>query len=278
MQFLILLGFAIALFAILFALQNPTPVLVNFFVWQFQNPLALVILVTLAMGVLAGLLLSMPAIVRRSWRIGGLKKQVEILGRQLQEREQEVSRQQQQTAVVQQSQRNLLSALAVAEPETGLLRNDSMPRTLDYLLQPPDHTTRSSVCVYLLEVSDPSNDLQSAPLARELQRAIASRLQAQAHPQSWLHHSEPGRFTCIATGLNAKTAAEFGETLRASIADPPLQRPDGSVVPLTVNAGGAIAPPALTITSTALLLQAEEALLQVKKRGQNRFRLVEVQS
>lgn len=278
MQFLILLGFAIALFAILFALQNPTLVLVNFFVWQFQNPLALVILVTLAMGLLAGILLSMPAIVRRSWRIGGLKKQLEILGRQLQEREQEVSRQQQRTDSVQQSHRNLLSALAIAEPETGLLRSDSLTQTLDYLLQPPDRSPRVPVSVYLVEVSNPTDTLQEAAPERELQRAIATRLQAQAHPQSWLHHGGPGRFTCVAAGLDARNAAEFGETLRVSITDHPLQRPDGSAVTLIVHAGGAIAPPAVSITSTALLQQAEEALQQSKKRGQNHFRLVEVKA
>jgi uncharacterized integral membrane protein len=69
----------IAVLAVIFALQNTVPVVVNFLPWEFQGSLALVLLLTLALGVIVGLLVSVPSIIRRSRRISHQQKIIENL-------------------------------------------------------------------------------------------------------------------------------------------------------------------------------------------------------
>jgi len=70
---------SIACLAVIFALQNSVPVVVNFLPWEFQGSLALVLLLTLALGVIVGLLVSVPSIIGRSRRISHQQKIIENL-------------------------------------------------------------------------------------------------------------------------------------------------------------------------------------------------------
>lgn len=65
----VILSMAIAAFAIAFALQNSTPVVVTFMVWRFESSLALVLVATLILGALITALLSTTAAVRKSWKL-----------------------------------------------------------------------------------------------------------------------------------------------------------------------------------------------------------------
>ncbi|WP_315787945.1 LapA family protein [Fischerella sp. JS2] len=53
-RILTLLALLIAIAAVIFALQNSTPVLVQFLAWQAQESMALVLLLTFTFGVLFG--------------------------------------------------------------------------------------------------------------------------------------------------------------------------------------------------------------------------------
>lgn len=57
---LVLLSFAVA-----FAFQNAIPIRVVFLIWQFEGSLALVLVVTFVLGVVAGLLASIPRWLKR---------------------------------------------------------------------------------------------------------------------------------------------------------------------------------------------------------------------
>lgn len=275
MQVLTILALAIALFAILFALQNPTPVLINFFVWQFQDPLAVVILLTLAVGVAAGVLVSFPSILRRSWKIGSYKKQMEELRWQLQEKDKELIAQQQRVHTFREKHQDLLSAIGATEPKTGLLRGESAVQGVAHLLQ-QQASGAGPVCAYLIEVGAETS--QDWATQEKMWKAIALRLHTISPPGSWLHHDGKGHFTCAVAGLDAKTASDFGESLRSTIADQPLVLEGGAQVPMVVSIGGAIANPAEHLDSYTLLQQAEAALEHARKRGRNRFRLVEARS
>ena len=72
----ILFALLIALVAVIFALQNTAAVTVTFFIWNFQGSLALVLLGTLAVGLLIGLLAALPGLVRGRVTIGGHKKKI----------------------------------------------------------------------------------------------------------------------------------------------------------------------------------------------------------
>ncbi|HEY3343745.1 MAG TPA: lipopolysaccharide assembly protein LapA domain-containing protein [Anaerolineaceae bacterium] len=74
MQILIFIALVIAIVAVIFALQNLAAVTVTFLFWSIHGSLALVLLVTLAGGVLISLLASMPGLVHGKWTSSGQKK------------------------------------------------------------------------------------------------------------------------------------------------------------------------------------------------------------
>lgn len=75
----LILAMIIAVLAVIFALQNSVPIVINFLPWEFQGSLALILLITLVLGVLIGLLVSVPSIFRRSRRISHQTKIIEDL-------------------------------------------------------------------------------------------------------------------------------------------------------------------------------------------------------
>ena len=88
MQLALILGITIAIGAVVFALQNNLPVVVTVALWRFEGSLALVLLVSLGLGALITGLLSSPAVIRRQWTLGRLRKQVADLERQLADQQQ----------------------------------------------------------------------------------------------------------------------------------------------------------------------------------------------
>ena len=67
----------IALAAVVFALQNAHPIQIKFAIWNLpQASLALVLLITLILGILVGLLFMTSSIYSRNKHISSLKKRV----------------------------------------------------------------------------------------------------------------------------------------------------------------------------------------------------------
>ena len=65
MPLIILGALALAIGVVVFALNNNDPVVVSFMVWEFEGSLALILLLTLALGVLLGILVCLPTILRK---------------------------------------------------------------------------------------------------------------------------------------------------------------------------------------------------------------------
>ncbi|MHB0989323.1 MAG: LapA family protein [Bellilinea sp.] len=84
MSILLVLALVIAIIAVIFALQNTAAVTVSFFFWQFHESLALVLLLTVILGVLIGILTILPGSIRSKWRISSQRKKVDILEKALQ--------------------------------------------------------------------------------------------------------------------------------------------------------------------------------------------------
>jgi GGDEF domain-containing protein len=272
MPFLVILALAIALLAVLFALQNTAPVAISFFAWSAQEPLALVLLITLAAGVIAGLLISVPSLIKRNIKLSHRQRELKEMGWQFEEKDREV-------ATYRQKHRELLAALAVNEPRTGLLKEEFAPHGISYLLQRPTNPMDSNrgrwVGVFLIDAHPSESMNGNAPMLQDLVlQAIAQRLQRTSPPDSWLYHNGYGRFVVADAGLNPKTASDEGEALRRALADYPLELENGTVVPITVNIGGAIAQSG-TLEGRTLLQQAEAALAYAKQRGHNRFHLAD---
>ena len=83
MQLMLILGIVFASGAVIFALQNTATVAVSLAAWQVEGSLALVLLITLGLGVLIAGLISSPAMISRQWATVRLRRQVVDLEREV---------------------------------------------------------------------------------------------------------------------------------------------------------------------------------------------------
>ena len=83
MVFSLILALLFAILAVIFAVQNPTMVEITFFTWQIEGSLALVVFITLVVGVLIGLLVMIPSVVKRSINLSGQRKKIAGLEKDL---------------------------------------------------------------------------------------------------------------------------------------------------------------------------------------------------
>ena len=70
-------GIIIALCAVVFALQNTTPITIKFFIWSLPDTsMALVLVITMAIGLIVGMLFLAPGILKRNKTISDLRKKI----------------------------------------------------------------------------------------------------------------------------------------------------------------------------------------------------------
>ena len=83
MHLFLIVALGLAILTVIFALQNTTPVVVTFMFWEFEGSLALVLMLTFALGVLVSALVSIPAMVKRRSVVSNQTKKVEELENRL---------------------------------------------------------------------------------------------------------------------------------------------------------------------------------------------------
>ena len=76
MQFVIIFALIVSIFAVMFALQNPNVVPLTFFVWKFEQPLALFLLIAMAIGALIISILTIPGWLRSRQQRNKHRKEV----------------------------------------------------------------------------------------------------------------------------------------------------------------------------------------------------------
>ena len=79
MRFFIVLALLIALAIVLFALQNSTIVTVSFLSFHYNGSLALILIVVFTLGLLAGILISIPPLLRKHSDLREQKRRVKQL-------------------------------------------------------------------------------------------------------------------------------------------------------------------------------------------------------
>lgn len=79
----LLLGVSLALFAI----QNSTAITVQFAIWEFQSPLALIILGAFGLGLGMAIVLSIPGYLSDQWQKLWLRSKVSKLGHKVEKHE-----------------------------------------------------------------------------------------------------------------------------------------------------------------------------------------------
>ncbi len=73
MQRSLIIGLVLAILLVIFALQNAQEVIITLYFWKFQSSLALLLLISLAIGVFLGAIFSVPSITKRNKKIEELK-------------------------------------------------------------------------------------------------------------------------------------------------------------------------------------------------------------
>jgi uncharacterized integral membrane protein len=75
----LIVGIAIAIGAVAFALQNNVPVTVTFLVWRFDSSLAMVLLLALAIGAIVMALVTAPGALKARWALSRQRKEIDEL-------------------------------------------------------------------------------------------------------------------------------------------------------------------------------------------------------
>ena len=87
----LIIAIIIAVAAVIFALQNADPVTVQLFVWDFSSiSMALVLLITLILGLVAGMLFLAPGVYKRNQTITAQKKRITDLENQVGQKSRDV--------------------------------------------------------------------------------------------------------------------------------------------------------------------------------------------
>jgi len=91
MRGLIIVGVILAILLAVFALQNNVAVAVSFLFWRFESTLALVLLFSLAVGVITVVLVTIPANWRRRGTLSRQRKELTELQNKLEEQKQKIA-------------------------------------------------------------------------------------------------------------------------------------------------------------------------------------------
>jgi uncharacterized integral membrane protein len=81
----LILALLLALVVTIFAVQNNEPTNITFITWETEGSLALVLMITFAMGILIGLLVSTPGSIKRRLQFADLKKHLQSLEKELED-------------------------------------------------------------------------------------------------------------------------------------------------------------------------------------------------
>lgn len=85
MIFALILALAFSIVAVIFALENPTLVQVSFLGYQAKGSLALFILLAVVLGILIGVIVTLPMVVKRSLALSSHRKKIQVLEKSLDE-------------------------------------------------------------------------------------------------------------------------------------------------------------------------------------------------
>ncbi|MEL6137591.1 MAG: lipopolysaccharide assembly protein LapA domain-containing protein [Cyanobacteria bacterium J06628_6] len=279
MPLYLIFALVIAFFAIAFALQNNNLVTINLLVWEARESLAIVLLATLAIGVLIGLLVALPSILKRGWRTSRVKKQAASLEDQLMEKDRQINTQSRKADGLRQSYQNLLQSLNLTEGGTGLLSARVLPQTLGALLQQmrlqPLNDQFQSVALLLLQAQQPDKTATALQNQAALWSAIATQIQHNITVDSWLYTSGQGQFMCTLTGFDMKAVSQYAETLQAAVTEAPLTLATGQQVAVDMSIGGVLVDREHPVESPQeMQTQAQTALTQAQQRGRNRIKIL----
>ena len=253
MILLVILGLVMAIVAVLFALQNAALVTINFGVWQLEQSLAIVLIITLGIGILISTLLSLPTILKLRWRNGQQKTKLDELQTKLKTNNQTTLQQQQSKMAQQEAMQELVRAFELTDGVTGLLNKETTIALAEHLLhqmqQQPQNPRYASLVVMLFALV-PAKSYGKSPTSfadlgseNAVYKAIAKRLRSAVTPDSFLGITERKRAISLVLGLRGREVAEYASYLQSRITEVPLQKADGTVLPFKMSIGAVVVDP-----------------------------------
>lgn len=281
MPALIIAAIAIAFLAIAFALQNNAIVPINLLIWQYRGSLAVILLSTLAIGVLIGILVLMPTIIKRGWRISRLTRQTSDLEKEVGSRDRNLSDSTRNTDRLRQSHENLLLALGLTDINTGLLNAKTLPQTLAALIKQmklqPGNPQFDAIGLLIVEAKREAALGEVATTEQQnamLDRAIAQTIRRNVTLDTWLYcdsqDQNGAQFMCVLTGMDKSDLRKYAETMHAALTEEPLKLSDDSVVAVDAKVGGAVADRNHHTNQAQLIVdKAYQALAEAGKRSLN---------
>lgn len=96
----LIVALVIAVIAVLFALQNSMLVTISFLSWEISGSLSLVLLATLAIGVLIGLLVLAPSALKKTFKASSQRKRINALEHEVSEHKAKVAELQKPAPVI----------------------------------------------------------------------------------------------------------------------------------------------------------------------------------
>ncbi len=87
----LIVALVIALLAVIFALQNAVTITISFLAWTVTGSLSLVLLITLAIGVVIGLLVLAPSTIKKSFTVSNHIKRIGALEKELDEQKAKIA-------------------------------------------------------------------------------------------------------------------------------------------------------------------------------------------
>ena len=265
MILLVVVGLVMAILAVLFAFQNAAVVTINFGVWQLEQSLAVVLISTLGLGIIISILLSLPTILKRGWQNSRQKNKIAQLQTQIKSNNQMTFRQQQQSLAQQEATQELLQAFSLADAITGLLSKKAAVELTEHLLhqlKTSANNPRYAALTVMLIAIEPESQRHQVDLGKEnaVYKAIAKRLLNAVDVDSFLGITERKRFISLTLGLRGARVSEYAAYLQQKVTDSPLQKADGSLLPLKMTVGGIIVDPTDVLDARSVLKQAERNL------------------
>ena len=265
MILLVVVGLIMAILAVLFAFQNAAVVTINFGVWQLEQSLAIVLISTLGLGIIISILLFLPTILKRGWQNSRQKNKIAQLQTQLKSNNQMTFEQQQQSLAQQEATQELLQAFSLSDAVTGLLNKNAAVELTEHLLHQlktqPNNLRYAALIVMLIAV-EPESQHHKVDLGKEnaVSKAIAKRLVNAVAADSFLGITERKRFISLTLGLRGAKVLEYAAYLQKKVSESPLQKADGSLLPLKISVGGIIVDPTDVLDARSVLKQAEQNL------------------
>lgn len=282
MVLLAIAGLLMAILAVLFAFQNAAVVTINLGVWQWEQSLAIVLIVTLGLGIIISILLSLPTILKRGWQNSQQKSQIAELRAKLRSTNQATLQEQQQSMTQREAFQEILQAFALTDEVTGVLSKAPTIELTEHLLRQmqkqPKNPRYASLVAMLVSFEPAKSQRNFADLGSEnaLYKAIAKRFKNAITPDTFLGITERKRFIGLILGLRGTEAKEYLAYLQEQITASPLQKADGVLLPLKMSVGGVIVDPTDLVDGRNILKQAEHNLEIALHRGRGSLEVSEV--